>query len=228
MEEVFSLSPLEYFCLCDSAPCRYDSVTSSVSRSLICSDVICHLLAHNADTHCHIVISISGGVEACCSSSFLLVRRLLSVYLYIRGVCAVHTTRTHCLLCPLSSWVRSWRNYPVKLERKWRGNTLRWYYLFTRRKKKKRHWHVIVIFWLFFFFLACLCHVGLRGCPAVGVCYEVPPVEQTISESSCSTCPLDWPIYPGGRGEQFTQVELRQQGDSALRWNVFLQSKLSE
>ena len=159
MEEVFSLSPLEYFCLCDSAPCRYDSVTSSVSRSLICSDVICHLLAHNADTHCHIVISISGGVEACCSSSFLLVRRLLSVYLYIRGVCAVHTTRTHCLLCPLSSWVRSWRNYPVKLERKWRGNTLRWYYLFTRRKKKRktltRYCHILVVF--FFFGLSVSC-----------------------------------------------------------------------
>lgn len=128
----------------------YDSVTSSVSRSLIYSDPIRHLLAHNADTHCHIVSSVSGGVEACCSSFFLLVCRLLAVYLYIQDVCTVHTAGTHCLLCPLSLWGRLWRNYPVKLERKWRDNTLRWYYVFTRRKTKKRHihyCHILVVFW---------------------------------------------------------------------------------
>lgn len=78
-------------------------------------------------------------------------------------------------------------------------------------------------------FLACLCHVGLRSCPAVGLCHEVPPVEQTISEVSCALRGR-WtdPFIQAGGGEQFTQVELRQRGDSALRWHVFLQSKLSE
>lgn len=114
-----------------------------------------------------------------------------------RCIYTVHTAGTHCLLCPLSLWGRLWRNYPVKLERKWRDNTLRWYYVFTRRKTKKDI-YIIVIFWLFFGLSVSCWFKKLSRCgtlpwgPSCGANHFRGLLR--------SAWPLDWPIYPGGGG----------------------------
>lgn len=155
----------------------YDSVTSSVSRSLIYSDPIRHLLAHNADTHCHIVSSVSGGVEACCSSSFPFGLSPV-VGVFIPFIQLEHTV----------SFVRSVYEaaYEEIILSSWRGNEeiTHWDDITCLPEGKQKKTYTLLSY--SGCFLACLCHVGLRSCPAVGLCHEVPPVEQTISEVSCA------------------------------------------
>lgn len=197
----------------------YDSVTSSVSRSLIYSDLIRHLLAHNADTHCHIVSSVSGGVEACCSSSFPFGLSPV-VGVFIPFIQLEHTV----------SFVRSVYEaaYEEIILSSWRGNEeiTHWDDITCLPEgKQKKDIYIIVIFWLFFGLSVSCWFKKLSRCgtlpwgPSCGANHFRGLLR--------SAWPLDWPIYPGGGG-QFTQVELRQRGDSALRWHVFLQSKLSE
>ena len=159
-----------------------------------------------------IVSSVSGGVEACQVFSLWSVACSRCIYTY--GASAPFVQLEHTVSFVFSVYEAAYEEIILS---SWRGNEemTHWDDITCLREGKQKKTYTLLSY--SGCFLASLCHVGLRCCPAVGLCYEVPPVEQTISELSC-TLHGRWtdPFIQAGGG-QFTQVELRQRGDSALR-----------
>lgn len=164
-------------------------------------------------------------------------RRVVQVFSFWSVACwrCIYTYRTSAPFIQLEhtvSFVRSVYEaaYEEIILSSWRGNEeiTHWDDITCLPEgKQKKDIYIIVIFWLFFGLSVSCWFKKLSRCgtlpwgPSCGANHFRGLLR--------SAWPLDWPIYPGGGGgEQFTQVELRQRGDSALRWHVFLQSKLSE